>query len=64
MWNVQDVGAFRNGGGESGEESTLQFCVAGLVVTMYLGNRLTSHCLKYNLTVFIDRILSIEEVKH
>lgn len=58
------MGAFRNGGGEGGEESILQVCVAGLVGTMYLGNWLTSHCLKYNIIVFIDRILSTEEVKH
>lgn len=58
------MGAFRNGGGEGGEESMLQVCVAGLVGTMYLGNWLTSHCLKYNIIVCIDRILSTEEVKH
>lgn len=44
--------------------SMLQVCVAGLVVIMYLGNWLTSYCLKYNIIVFIDRILSTKEVKH
>ena len=44
--------------------SMLQVCVAGLVVIMYLGNWLTSYCLKYNIIVFIDRILATEEVKH
>ena len=42
--NLQDAGTFRNGGGEGGEESMFQVCVACVVVPRYLGNWLTIHC--------------------